>query len=112
MRRFTTLFFAALVLGTGAGCAGSNGPVEIRVTASENGFQPESLTVAKGRPTTLIITRTSDATCATEAIFTETGRRYELPLNQEVRIDVPTDAPMTLHYACGMAMYKGRVFVK
>lgn len=60
----------------------------------------------------LIITRTDDATCATEAIFVETGLKYDLPLNEAVRISIPTDKPATFHYACGMNMYKGEVAVK
>ena len=30
----------------------------------------------------------------------------------EVRIELPTDAAVTLHYSCGMAMYKGKLVVK
>jgi plastocyanin domain-containing protein len=113
MRRLlTSAALLGLLLAAGSGCARPSGPQEIRVTANEKGFEPATLTVEKGRPAILIVTRTSDATCATEAIFTETGRRYDLPLNQEVRIDLPTDAATTLHYACGMNMYKGEVVVK
>lgn len=113
MRRLlTSAALMVALLAAGGGCAPPSGPKEIRVTANEKGFEPATLTVEKGRPAILIITRTNEATCATEAIFTETGRRYELPLNEEVRIDVPTDAATTLHYACGMNMYKGEIVVK
>lgn len=92
------------------GCAAS-GPREIQIVADEKGFTPASVTAKKGEPIVLVITRTSDATCATEAIFAETGKRYELPKDQAVRIELPTDASGTLHFACGMDMYKGEVVI-
>ena len=110
-KRFARLAAAALVAVL-AGCAGSGGPKEIHVTANGDGFTPDKVTFAKGQPAVLVIKRTVEATCATEAIFTETGRKYDLPLGQDVRIDIPTDQPATFHYACGMNMYKGEVEVK
>ena len=101
---------AALVVV--AGCAGSSGPKEIRVSATGDGFVPDKVTFPKGRPAVLVIKRTEEATCATEAIFVETGIKYDLPLNEEVRISLPTDQAATFHYACGMNMYKGEVAVK
>lgn len=95
-----------------AGCAGSSGPREIRVSATGDGFVPDKVTLPKGQAAVLVIKRTEEATCATEAIFVETGLKYDLPLNEEVRISLPTDKPVTFHYACGMNMYKGEVVVK
>ena len=101
---------AALVVLVG--CAASSGPQEIRVSATGNGFVPDKVTFAKDRPAVLVIKRTEEATCATEAIFVETGLKYDLPLNEEVRINIQTGKPVTFHYACGMDMYKGEVVVK
>ena len=112
MRRGLVLFAAAALVAALAGCAGSSGPKEIHVTANGDGFTPAQVTFAKGQPAVLVIKRTDEATCATEAIFTETGRKYDLPLGQDVRIDIPTDQAATFHYACGMNMYKGEVVVK
>ena len=58
------------------------------------------------------ITRRTDKTCATEAIFAETGRKYDLPLNQPVRIDLTGVSPGTVHYACGMDMEHGTVRIE
>lgn len=107
MKRFVLL--GALLLSM-AGCAPA-GPKEIAIVADEKGFTPASVKVKQGEPLVLVITRTSDATCATEAVFTETGKRYELPKGQAVRIELPTDAAGTLHFACGMDMYKGEVVI-
>ena len=109
-KSFALAAVAALVVL--AGCAGPGGPKEIRVQVTDDGFVPDKVAFEKGRPGILVMKRTSDATCATEAIFVETGRKYVLPLGEEVRIDIPTERPLTLHYACGMDMYKGEVAVK
>ncbi|MFN8588336.1 MAG: cupredoxin domain-containing protein [Candidatus Eisenbacteria bacterium] len=112
MRRpyFATLALAALL--PLAGCASSTGPKEVRVTVTEKGFEPARIQVAQGSTTTMIITRKTNATCATEAIFVESGRRYDLPLNEEVRVLLPTETATTLHYTCGMDMVRGEVLVK
>lgn len=111
--RKTIVWAAALAaLVVVAGCGGTSGPKVVHVKATGDGFVPNKVTVAKGQPAVLVIKRTEEATCATEAIFVETGLKYDLPLNEEVRITLPTDMATTLHYACGMDMYKGEVVVK
>jgi plastocyanin domain-containing protein len=107
MRR--VLIVAALALL--AGCAGS-GPSEVQVAVTDNGFEPKSVVIKKGQAAVLVITRKSQNTCATEAIFTETGKKYDLPLNQAVRIDLTGASPGTLHYACGMDMEHGTVTIE
>lgn len=93
----------------GNGCSSANSK-EIQVAVTEKGFEPIHVKVKKGDPAVLVITRKTDRTCATDAVFTETGRKYDLPLNQPVRIDLSgVAAGSTVHYACGMDMIKGTV---
>ena len=85
------------------------------MVADEHGFTPASLSLARGAPgSTAPVTflRTTDKTCATEVVFPDLGVKKDLPLNQPVVIDVPTDAGRTLTFQCGMAMYKGALLVK
>ena len=71
MRKF---FVPLAALALAAGCTHTAPRAsEVRVTVTDNGFEPEYVTVARDRPATLIITRKSDATCATEAVFAGTG---------------------------------------
>ena len=105
--RWWVLAALALIAGCGRG-----GATEVKVAVTDNGFEPDSVAVEHGRPATLVITRQSDGTCATEAVFRETGKRYDLPLGQPVRIPIVTTSPTTWHYACGMDMYEGKVVVK
>jgi plastocyanin domain-containing protein len=84
------------------------------VTASEHGFSPSSFKLAQGGPgshSTVSFVRTTDQTCATEVVFPDLGIKKDLPLNEPVKVDVPTDTAKTLVFQCGMAMYKGAVVV-
>ncbi len=107
MRRLIAV--AALVLL--AGCTPA-GPKEIQVAVTDMGFEPKEVIIKKGQAAVLVMTRKSDQTCATEAVFTETGKKYDLPLNEAVRIDLTGVSPGTLHYACGMNMEKGTVVIQ
>ena len=87
-----------------------SGPIAI--TADDKGFTPSSVSLKKGAAAQLVFTRTTDATCATEVVFPDLKITKKLPLNTPVSIDVPTDAPRSLSFACGMGMFKGAVVVR
>ena len=109
--RKSLVLLPALVLIAGCAAKVPHGS-EVRVTVTDNGFEPQYVTVERGRPATLIITRKVEATCATEAVFAGTGARFPLPLGQDVRIPIATASAETLRYACGMDMYHAAVVVK
>ncbi len=110
MRRLiaSTLLASLVVV---VGCAAS-GPKEIQVTVTDKGFEPKDVTIRQGQPAVLVMTRKTERTCATEAIFAETGRKYDLPLDQPVRVDLSGVSRGTIHYACGMDMLKGTVTIE
>jgi plastocyanin domain-containing protein len=113
MRLRLVLSLLALVslAAANAGC-GTAESREVHVTITDNGFEPKDVTIRNPSSTVLVMTRKTERTCATEAIFRETGRKYDLPLNQPVRIDLSGIQPgHTLHYACGMDMLKGTVTI-
>jgi len=86
-------------------------PGTIKVTAGEKGFEPSSVRLKKGAPATLVFTRTTDETCATEVVFPELNLKKDLPKGQPVAITIPTDKDQTLTFQCGMGMYKSSVVV-
>lgn len=91
MRRpFVLVALLALVAVTGCAPAG---PKELQVTVTDLGFEPKELVIPKGGAAVVVMTRKSDNTCATEAIFAETGKRYDLPLNTPVRVDLTGVSP-------------------
>ena len=111
--RLTAFRVAALGLAMlAAGCtAKSDEPSRptIAIEVTEDGFMPSVATAPRGVPLTLVVTRTTDQTCATEIVITELAQKWDLPLGRAVRIEVPQGIRDTLHYACGMDMFHGVV---
>ena len=106
---------ASLVLVTICACApkAAKGPAgEVAIAITDEGFQPERVTVAKNAPVTLVFTRKSDQTCITDVIFGRLGKSYPLPLNQPVRVEIPAGVSDTLGFVCPMDMYRGTVVAK
>ena len=100
-----------------AGCASQSGKSavdggRVTITVTEKGFEPEVVTVAAGKPVTLVVTRTTAKTCATELVMPAHGINQPLPLGQAVEITFTPDKAGELTYACAMDMYKGKVIVK
>jgi len=104
----------AAVLATvlGAPVATASAPRMINVSVSGDGFSPAEVRIAKDQPTTLVFTRTSDATCAKEVVFPELNVKKALPLNVNVPIEIPVTSARTLTFQCGMGMFKSKVVVQ
>jgi plastocyanin domain-containing protein len=69
------------------------------------------VTLKKGAPGSLVFTRITDDTCATEVVFPELNLKKELPKDKPVTVDVPTDKDQKLTFQCGMGMYKSAVVI-
>ncbi len=106
MRR--VLFAAALLVACNKPAAADG---TVNVTASDEGFKPSAVTFKKGAPATLVFTRTTDQTCATEVVFPELNIKKDLPKNTPVAISIPTDKEQKLTFQCGMGMYKSSVVI-
>jgi plastocyanin domain-containing protein len=112
-----SLGFLAIGLACKESEATSTAPAEDRagavtVTVDGKGFTPSSVDVKKGAVATLRFIRTSDETCAKQVVFPELHLTRDLPLNQPVAIDIPTDTARTLTFQCGMGMFKSQVVVR
>ncbi|HET9328086.1 MAG TPA: cupredoxin domain-containing protein [Candidatus Eisenbacteria bacterium] len=86
------------------------GPIAITVT--EEGFEPAEVRVAEGAPVTLVVTRKTEKTCATEFVMKSEGINQPLPLNQPVTIAFTPKKKGSFRYACGMDMIAGKVIVE
>lgn len=84
--------------------------IEVQVT--KEGFVPSQVEVAGGKPVTIVFRRTTDETCATEAVFPSLKRRVKLPLNKPVRVTLQPRSGQSIAFACGMGMYSGKVVVR
>jgi plastocyanin domain-containing protein len=84
----------------------------IDLAVTNKGFEPDKIEVKKGEPVHLVVTRKTDATCATELVIHDQGIRKELPLNKAVAIDFTPQKSGEIKYACGMGMIGGVLVVQ
>lgn len=96
-----------MALGTSLAAAPKGKTVTMAVT--EKGFEPNDLKVKKGEPVTLVITRKTDKTCATEIVIDEHGVKTSLPLNKAVTVTFTPTKSGELKYGCGMNKMIGGV---
>jgi len=98
-------------------CAKSSGPVvagdsgAVPISVGSKGFEPSAVKFKKGSAATLVFTRTTDDTCATEVVFPQLSITKELPKDTPVTVTIPTEKEQTLTFQCGMGMYKSSVVV-
>lgn len=108
------LSLAAVVLSVAvvSPAHGAAKPREIKVAVTEKGFVPSSIKVKRGQSVVLAITRKTDRTCATEAVFASLDTTFALPLNQTVRVALRPDSTGRISFACGMNMIKAQIIVE
>jgi len=83
----------------------------IKVTVSNNGYEPASINVKKGQPVKLAFTRTDANNCGGEVVFAKQNITKKLPVGETVLVEfMPTDAG-EIGFACGMDMMRGKVVV-
>lgn len=110
MPRGASVALLAAALATGA-CRGREGD-PVRITVTKNGYEPARVQARQGKPLTLVVTRTTDETCATEIVIPEANVSRDLPLGQPVTITFTPERTGELRYSCGMAMFQGVIEVR
>ncbi|NBD11524.1 copper transporter [Corallococcus sp. c25j21] len=79
-----------------------NGTLIVELTVTQKGFEPSPVLLRQGEPVTLLVTRKTDQTCATELVLEDYGIHEKLPLGKLVEITfTPRQAGM-LRYGCAM----------
>jgi plastocyanin domain-containing protein len=112
MTKLIWIGIAALAL---TGCSTNSGDTKsgaIAISVTEKGFVPASVTVERGAPVTLVVTRKTDRTCAKDFVMESEHIRKALPLNQPVEITFTPTEKGELRYACAMDMVAGKVIVR
>ena len=109
MRAHTRLAILAACLGLAA-CRARPGEVEVKVGV--NGFDPWRIEARAGKPLALIVTRTTDDTCATEMIIPDAGVKAPLPLGKPVRVELLPARTGKLRFSCAMKMFQGEIDVR
>lgn len=96
---------------TGGAAATSDASNRVAIEVTDEGFVPAVVNVRAGQPVTLVVTRKTEKTCATELVMKEHNINQPLPLNQPVEITFTPAQSGDLPYACAMDMIKGTVHV-
>jgi plastocyanin domain-containing protein len=85
--------------------------IEIKVT--EKGYEPSPVTLQQGQPVKLVMTRTTEHTCATGIVLDEHNINTPLPLNQPVEVTFTPSKAGKLVYGCAMGkMISGVLMVE
>ena len=80
---------------------------KIALAVTDEGFVPANVKVKAGEPVTLVITRKTDETCATEILIEGTDIKQPLPLNQPVEVAWTPTKPGKVKFGCAMDMMIG-----
>jgi RND family efflux transporter MFP subunit len=83
---------------------------EIAITG--HGFSPDRVEVSQGAKVTLVFTRRTNQTCATEVAIPAINVKKPLPLNTPVAIEYTADKPGEVTFTCGMNMIRGALVVQ
>ncbi len=90
---------------------------EVAITADsvditvDGGYQPEVISISKGKTTTLNFTRKDSSSCLEEIILSDFRVRKSLPLNKTISIPITPQQTGEFIYSCGMNMFHGKIKV-
>lgn len=87
----------------------------IAITVTDGGFTPARVTIPRDQPVTLVFTRRSTRTCATDIhMVLPDGTRIDeqLPLDTPVTVPLQVSRAGDIVYACGMDMVRGTIVVQ
>lgn len=79
--------------------------VDLAVT--DNGFEPKIVHVKPRSSVTLMITRKTDSTCATQIQVPSKNIKKDLPLNKTVSVELGKLEKGEIRFGCGMEMMVG-----
>ena len=83
----------------------------IALSVTEKGYEPSPITLRQGEPVKLVLTRTTEHTCANEIVLDEYNINTPLPLNQPVEVAFTPTKTGKLVYGCAMGKMLSGVFL-
>ncbi|MDR0200429.1 MAG: cupredoxin domain-containing protein [Streptococcaceae bacterium] len=78
----------------------------------DGGYQPATLQLKSGLPTSLTFHRKDPSPCLEEVVFSDFGIHEKLELGGNKTFDLGTLQPGEYPWACGMNMFHGKLVVK
>jgi plastocyanin domain-containing protein len=79
------------------------------IAVTKKGFEPNEVSAPPGNQVILKITRKTKATCATEIQIPKLNIKKDLPLDQEVTIDLGKLQKGQINFGCGMSMMEAGI---
>jgi len=101
------------VTASSSSSSASTAPLRLEVTVTSEGFtvkKPQALKV--GQPVTLVVTRTTERTCATDIVLQQFGLKKALPLNQPIEVSFVPQKAGPVRFACAMDMVSAELTVE
>ena len=86
-------------------------PRTIAISVTDKGYEPSPVTLKQGEPVKLVLTRTTDHTCATEIVLEDYNINTPLPLNKPVEVAFTPTKTGKLVYGCAMGKMLSGVFM-
>lgn len=83
----------------------------VKITVSQNGYEPSEIKVTKGQTTKLAFYRADAKNCGGEVIFPSLKIKKSLPVGKTVIVEIKPEKTGELTFACGMDMIKGKLIV-
>lgn len=105
------LAILSLAMPAGAADARKAGRT-VQLTVTEDGYVPDRVEARKGEPLTLVVTRRTERTCATELVVKEYGINQPLPMGKPVTITFTPSKSGQVRFACAMDMISGTLVVQ
>jgi plastocyanin domain-containing protein len=81
----------------------------VEVAVTEDGFVPNKIPAKAGEQLTLVITRKTDKTCATEILFHGQEGKTALPVDKAVEVNYTPKQSGIVRFGCAMGMMVGGV---
>lgn len=78
----------------------------------DGGYSPNTISISKGKTTTLNFFRKDPSTCLEEVVIPDFKVRKFLPLNITVAIPITPKESGEYEIVCGMNMFHGKILVK
>ena len=88
-----------------------DGPRVVNLSVTEKGYEPSPITLQKDEPVKLVVTRTTEHTCANDLVMKDYGINTPLPLNKPVEIAFTPTKTGTLTYGCAMGQMVSGTFM-
>ncbi len=81
------------------------------VITVDGGYNPEVISIPKGKTTKINFFRKDPSSCLEEVILSDFKIKKFLPLNHEVTIEITPDKVGEYRFECGMNMFHGKIKV-